>query len=398
MLPVINSIVTEGAGVMKATSWHNNGLTGSGVKIGVIDSGFQGYSSLLGNELPASTKIKVFGSESDFNSNEHGTACAEIVYDIAPDAEFYLVNVSDISVGFNNAVTWLQSQGVDIISSSIAINLKIYSKLPGAKYYARVFQWWAVPQEIFLLMRHEKFPSFRHFNPVRTIEIGAPAPNPNVITVGAVPYNDPTNIEVYSSQSPAYGIIKPDLAAPDIVSTESYGINAFRGTSAAAPHVAGVCALVKEAKPDWSPEQIKNFLESNAQDLSISGKDNTYGSGLVAFPDVSAIIPQSPNADAGRDKIVVKDRLVTLNGSKSSAPNNDIVSYLWIQIGGPSVNLPNNSAINPSFISPDVGPEGITLTFQLTVADRNGLQDTDILIVEVREALAMPWLMLLLDE
>jgi len=117
----------------------------------------------------------------------------------------------------------------------------------------------------------------------------------SVITVGAVPYNNPYNIEPYSSQGPNNdGVIKPDLVAPDYVSTESYGASSFQGTSAAAPHVAGACALVKQVYPNWSPCQIKNYLELNAIDLGTSGKDNIYGSGLVMLPTTPSVPPAPP--------------------------------------------------------------------------------------------------------
>jgi subtilisin family serine protease len=112
-----------------------------------------------------------------------------------------------------------------------------------------------------------------------------------VITVGAVRYSLPNVIEPYSCQGPnADGIIKPDLVAPDCVSTAS--LSPFCGTSAAAPHVAGLAALVKEANPGWSPSQIKSYLESEASDLGQIGKDNVFGSGLANLFD---LVPDSDN-------------------------------------------------------------------------------------------------------
>jgi len=156
--------------------------------------------------------------------------------------------------------------------------------IPGLRYFVWVYQYWAATQEVGLLLGADQFPNFKHFTPEGTVTLNPPAHNPNVITVGAVPYYNPYQIEDFSSQGPTLeGVIKPDLVAPDGVSTSSYGWNGFYGTSAATPHIAGACALVKQAHPQWPPSQIKSFLESRAIDLGFPGKDNVYGSGLLSL-------------------------------------------------------------------------------------------------------------------
>jgi subtilisin family serine protease len=60
------------------------------------------------------------GSEFDFwgrPASQHGTACAEVVHDMAPDAQLYLVNAGT-EVEWANAVDWLLAQKVDVISFS----------------------------------------------------------------------------------------------------------------------------------------------------------------------------------------------------------------------------------------------------------------------------------------
>ncbi|SHM62264.1 S8 family serine peptidase [Gracilibacillus kekensis] len=61
--------------------------------------------------------------------------------------------------------------------------------------------------------------------------------------------------------------IKPEIVAPgaNIVSTVPDGYQALSGTSMAAPHIAGVLALLKEAHPDWTPEQLKAAILTTAQ-------------------------------------------------------------------------------------------------------------------------------------
>ncbi len=72
-------------------------------------------------------------------------------------------------------------------------------------------------------------------------------------------------------------MIKPDVSAPgvNIVSTipthdpkNPHGYGSKQGTSMASPHVAGTAALLKQAKPDWTPEQIKGVLMNTAEKLT----------------------------------------------------------------------------------------------------------------------------------
>ncbi len=60
--------------------------------------------------------------------------------------------------------------------------------------------------------------------------------------------------------------VKPDMLAPgvEINSTIPHGYRALDGTSMAAPHVAGAAALIKQAHPDWTPEQVKASMMNTA--------------------------------------------------------------------------------------------------------------------------------------
>lgn len=76
----------------------------------------------------------------------------------------------------------------------------------------------------------------------------------------------------FSSRGPVthtWGI-KPDVVAPGvkIKSTVPDGYISLQGTSMAAPHVAGAAALIKQAHPDWNPEQVKAALMNTAKQIS----------------------------------------------------------------------------------------------------------------------------------
>ena len=53
------------------------------------------------------------------------------------------------------------------------------------------------------------------------------------------------------------------------------------GTSMATPHVSGVVALMRSYKPSASPDEIVNALIATAENPNTSGRDNSYGHGVV---------------------------------------------------------------------------------------------------------------------
>jgi subtilisin family serine protease len=112
--------MSEGVGLTAAAEWHDAGITGKGVKVGVLDAGFEGYQSLLGTGLPERVTVKAFTSNGEIapEGASHGTACAEIVHEMAPEAEMYLA-AWETEADWFNAVDWLVSQGVRVISQSM---------------------------------------------------------------------------------------------------------------------------------------------------------------------------------------------------------------------------------------------------------------------------------------
>ena len=141
--------------------------------------------------------------------------------------------------------------------------------------------------------------------------------------------------------------------------------------------------LVEPGEPDAT--FIAPEVESNGESLTFELTVTDY-SGLqstdTCIVNVSWVnIP--PVSDSGADQTVDEGTTVTLDGSKSSDADDRIFSYLWEQVDGIPISLSDPTKVRPSFISPNVGPDGSTLNFQLTVTDNGGLQSTDTCIVNV---------------
>ena len=118
-------IVSQGVEVIGADVWQAAGYDGTGVKVAIWDFGFHGYESLLGTELPPADRLTARGfgmpiegpPEEHPEDAAHGTAVAEIVYDIAPGATFYLV-ATDSDQDAIDALEWLITEDVDVIAAS----------------------------------------------------------------------------------------------------------------------------------------------------------------------------------------------------------------------------------------------------------------------------------------
>ena len=76
-------------------------------------------------------------------------------------------------------------------------------------------------------------------------------------------------------------LLKPDLTAADGVFTKTPGFLPFFGTSAASPHAAGIAALVLQARPGYTPAQVKTAMVKSALDNMAAGCDINGGCGVA---------------------------------------------------------------------------------------------------------------------
>ena len=110
------------------------------------------------------------------------------------------------------------------------------------------------------------------------------------------PYIPADTIATFSSRGPRGfdSSLKPDVTAPGVaifaakMGSGTGGVS-YSGTSMSAPHVAGLAALIRQAHPTWTPEQVKAALMNTAVDLSPAQPLPRQGAGRIqAYPSVTA--------------------------------------------------------------------------------------------------------------
>ncbi|MBI4257833.1 MAG: S8 family serine peptidase, partial [Thaumarchaeota archaeon] len=113
----LHLVTSQGVNVIQANLAAQNGLSGKGVKVAVIDIGFDTANSEIAGNIKEARSFRADGSITGGDPN-HGTAVAEIIVDVAPEAELYLYNFGTL-VEFLNVLDYAADRGVKVLSASI---------------------------------------------------------------------------------------------------------------------------------------------------------------------------------------------------------------------------------------------------------------------------------------
>lgn len=264
-----------GIGSSKIPAAWSSGFTGSGVKISVIDSGISPHEDL--RIAGGYSAVDYTASFSD--DQGHGTHVAGIigarhngfgVRGVAYDADLYAVKafnqngearLSDMIEG----IDWSVANGMDIINLSAGTQTDSFALRSSVdKAYAAG-----------LLVIAAAGNDGNDLGTGDTADF--PARYPSVISVAAVDRNSARAL--FSSTGSTV-----EVAAPGVNIASTYPNNQYvymSGTSMAAPYVAGNLALMKQAYPHLTNEQLRQVLVSQVRDAGPAGRDSYFGFGIL---------------------------------------------------------------------------------------------------------------------
>ena len=417
-----------GVGRIESGYTHEGGNKGTGVKIGIIDSGINyNHPDLVPNYVDGydfyyydSDPMDVYGH----GTHVAATACAADndngkidpklgVVGVAPECALYSLRVlGDSGSGYESdivyAIQWALGDSIDIYwngeyqDSVTGVRLDIVNlSLGSSQAYSTASEMtFARAEEEGLIIvaaaGNSGNPAGKGTNTIY------PANFDSVIAVAATDSSD--NRASFSSTGD-----KVELAAPGVSvysawnDNTDYNGNATTcrdgntndcykygsGTSMASPHVAGVAALIiKAGYSDYNGDGVINnrdvraILQDSAIDLGATGRDTKYGFGLVnahlAVQFAGSDINHAPVANAGADQTITDTdgdgfENVTLNGSGSTDSDGSIVSYEWRE----------GSTVIGAGVSPTYAFALGSHTVTLTVTDNEGVTAADTVVINV---------------
>ena len=281
---------------------HEQGFTGDGVRILVMDTGFSlTHNSLLGinvvEEWDVIKNDQLTADETDeevaVNQDYHGTAVLSTIASnasgefmgVAFDAEFLLAKTEDVSQevqleedNYVAGLEWGEENGADVVSTSLGyLDWYEYSDMDGNTAVTTIAVDIAVSLGVVCVTAAGNSGSSSWYY------IIAPADADSVISVGAVDDND--IIATFSSHGPTSdGRTKPEVCARGrqtwcVNPNSNTNYSRLSGTSLACPLVAGAAALIIQARPRWSAMEVREAMMMTASNAD--NPDNTYGYGIL---------------------------------------------------------------------------------------------------------------------
>ncbi|AWK06752.1 hypothetical protein HYN56_21970 [Flavobacterium crocinum] len=258
---------------------------GNGVKIAVVDQGIdKTHNDLAGNISPLSFDAQSGSSPSVFiNGNTHGTHVAGTigairdnnlqVVGVAPLSKIMTVSHSllptyTISAELASGISWARLNQADVINNSWGDK--------GGYYYGQLYS--AILEQSITQAINEgrngkgAIVVFASGNYAPVMDYPAYF-NDNILTVGAI-----TSVGARSNFS-GYGA-KLDVVAPgsNILSTIPGNLTLPEsGTSMAAPHVAGISALILSVNPNLTGQQVRDIIEQTSQKVGSYSYTTTAG-------------------------------------------------------------------------------------------------------------------------
>jgi len=289
---------------------HDIGYFGQGVRILVIDTGFdlthEAFDSLhvidqwdfINDDNNTANETD---SETHDNQHNHGTSVLSIMGAYVPGtligpafgSEYLLAKTEIVAEEIQQeednyvaALEWGEANGADVVNSSLGyLDWYSYCDMDGNTAITTIGVDIAASLGLVCVTSagnwaNEDPPE----DPCESLSyyISAPADADSVIAVGAVSAD--SLIVYFSSRGPSYdGRIKPEVRALGVgvaAANPSGGYSVFySGTSASSPLVAGVAAVLLSANPQWTNMEVREALMMTASQADMPNND--YGYGLV---------------------------------------------------------------------------------------------------------------------
>lgn len=259
------------------------GYDGKGVDVAVLDTGVDtGHPDLAGKIAKTRSFVP---DETVQDGHGHGTHVASTIVGsgaasdgkrkgVAPGADLFVGKVLDNTGQGQDSwiiagMEWAATSGAKIVSMSLGGDATGSSDILSET----VDELSASTGTLFVIAAGNSGPSEQ--------TVGTPGIADSALTVGAVDKSD--KLASFSSRGPRAGdyAVKPEITAPGVAITaaraagtsmagstpvDDYYATAS-GTSMATPHVAGAAALVAQAHPDWTGQQIKQALATTAKTM-----------------------------------------------------------------------------------------------------------------------------------